>query len=152
MHSSMRYLSKLKLHKKIIIIESTMSELSIWVYWTCNHICELDIDAHNDHASSNLNPLSYPQQKCTQAIWPRRQFFKRNDEKCIDRRSNNATTGQKIMNELWNSNINCIPTAPFWWTTKRLFNSNTAIFSRSWVKIINSYLRRLNKLIYFKRV
>ena len=43
-----------------------------------------------------------------------------------------------------NSNIDCICTAQVRWKIKWLFNSNSGIFSRSWVESNNSCLRRLD--------
>ena len=85
-------------------------------------------------------------------IRQRRQIFIRNSEKFIDRRSTFVTTGKK---KSWmsckNSSIDCISIAQIRWNTKRLFNLNTGIFSRSELKKLNTCSRRLIHSLIFRK-
>ena len=56
MHSKLSYLSELKPHKKIKIIKSALSKVSVWIYWMYNCICVLDISAHDDQGCTGIEP------------------------------------------------------------------------------------------------
>ena len=37
-------------------IKSALNEVSVWVYWTCNLICVLDVNAHNEQSCTGIEP------------------------------------------------------------------------------------------------
>ena len=86
-----------------MVIKSTLSEVSVWVYRTYNRIYVLDINDYNDQRFTKIEPalLSSAEGMKQRAliISRRRHFSDRNNEKFIDRRSKGVATGQKIMNE-----------------------------------------------------
>ena len=94
------YLSKFKPHKNQI----ALWEVSVWVYWTYNQICALDINARNNlnckgmklallssAAVMNQGELTIRQQRHTSI---------QNNAKYIGRQSNIVTIVKKIMNIL----------------------------------------------------
>ena len=91
-------------HASLIKIKSKLSDASIWVYWTDNQICALDINPHNDQGCTGIGPvllsLAAGQNQTALTIWSRRHTSNRNNEKYIDKRSNFVNTDKKVMNEL----------------------------------------------------
>ena len=101
----MSCLTKLIHHKKILLIKSMLSEISVWVYRTYNGICVLDINEWSQRPGLHeIRTSSLSLIKGTEAEWAIRSATKslsnQNNEKYIDKRSDDATTGQKFMNEL----------------------------------------------------
>ena len=137
------YLQKLRPHKS----KKCSNRISVWVYWTYDWICPLDINAHNEQEWTDDPALLCSAAGLNQSaltIRPRRHISIRNNDKYISRWSNFVTTDKIIMNELKKLEHPLYITAQVRWKAKGLFNYNTGIFSRSWVEKINSCLRRLN--------
>ena len=56
MHSNLNKLSKLKPHKKIILIKIAVNEVSVWIYRTFSWICVLGINALNGQSCTRTEP------------------------------------------------------------------------------------------------
>ena len=97
MYLSLRYLSKLRPHKKIIVIKFALSEVWVSFYWTYKQICVLNIDAHNDQGCMDVFLSSVKGLKQS-ALTTRllKHSSNTNNWKYIDKRLNWVTTGQKI--------------------------------------------------------
>ena len=80
-----------------------IKNIPVWIYWTYNRICVLDINAHNDQGCLGIKPailfsaVELNQRALTNC--PRRPKVSRNSGKYIDWWSNDIVTLQKIMNE-----------------------------------------------------
>ena len=81
-----------------------LRDVSMWENWTFNRICVFDINAHNSQDCTRIkSALLFSAAGLAQddlAIRPRWHASTLNNEKYLDRRSNFAATGMKIMNEL----------------------------------------------------
>ena len=92
----------ISVNSKLIKIKNALNEVSVWVYWTYNRICELDINAHYTGIEPALLSLSAGKTRSALTIRPREHISIRNNEKYnIYRRSNFVKTCKKIMNESW---------------------------------------------------
>ena len=132
--------------KKIIIIKSVLREM--WVNWIHNRIYVFDIHANNDVGCTGIEPaVSSSAEELNQnvlTIQPRKFSGELNIGKYIDRRSNDVVTLQTLWMICKKSGIDCISSAQVRWNIKLLFTSNIHVFSRIWVEVTNSFLRRLN--------
>ena len=84
MHSNSSYFSKLKLIKN----HRNKNEASVWVYWSHNHICVFDINAHNDQSCTGIEPAllssTIELTRTALTIWPRKPRGELNNEKYTD--------------------------------------------------------------------
>ena len=117
---NLSYFGKLNPHI-IIIIKNVLSEVWIWIYWTCDWIFESDINVHNVQNSSIIETALLFSANCTNHLatdvtvihstnWRKEKYVRRrcNDvitprkpkEQYIDRWFNFVATSKKIMNEM----------------------------------------------------
>ena len=81
----------------------TLSEVSVWIYWTCNRICGLHINSDNAESYTGNEPALFSSaerlKQSAVPIQPRIPFMNWNNGKCTDWRYDGVVTRQEILNE-----------------------------------------------------